>query len=291
KAWAAKQGPLVRDAEGNMSNGHMRTNAGGVRQYKSLGGQWVNEADVDNGHARWGRDTFAQQTALSYEMRKAQSEGQLQSLAKNYKAVAQGPGGWGMNEDQAGGAWIGAAFERQNEHLEYKDTDWQTGDLKVDKSTQATDATGKAVEGTGLRGNGLIDEIYEKKGSYSVGQMGSNTVQQLIDAHKSADLIANASADGYGWDQNGNQVKYSPEAITKAKEQRRKIAAIAETFMHQQSAGGGVPEDQQAQQAASQQGDGRRQASTPGAGHVAERVVELAELTGVYTKPPETPQS
>ncbi|MGH7240778.1 MAG: hypothetical protein ACREGB_00600 [Candidatus Saccharimonadales bacterium] len=249
KTWAAKQ--WRTDENGNRVNDYMRTDGEGRTQYKTLGGAWVNEADVDRGHARWGRDTFAQQTALSYEMKKAQTEGQLQDLAKNYQVIARGVdsngnkvgGGWGMSREQAGGAWIGAAFERQNEHLEFKGTNWQTGELNVDKAT-------------GLAGGGFVDEVYEKKGSYPVAQMGSNTIEQLKKAHASTVAVLGNSSS-------------TPAARAAAEEQQRKLNAIAETFMRDVGAG-----------------SEKRQAGTPGAGHVAERVVEFAQLTGAYQYAP-----
>ncbi|HWT55612.1 MAG TPA: hypothetical protein VN031_01120 [Candidatus Microsaccharimonas sp.] len=266
KAWANKQWRM--DENGKRVNDWVQTDSQGRTQYKSLGGAWVNEADVDRGHSRWGKDTFAQQTALSYEMRKAQSEDQLQTLAKNYRVVAQGVdaagnkvgGGWGMTQEQAGGAWIGAAFERQNEHLEFKGVNWKTGELNVD-------------EATGLAGGGFVDEVYEKKGSYPVSQMGSNTVEQLKKAHASTVEVLRSSSD--------------PDVRAKAEEQQRKIAAIAETFMHDVGTGGGMvgQTEDGAPIMGAPAGGGKRQAGTQGAAHVAERVVELAELTGVRTQP------
>lgn len=248
---------------------------GGRRQFRSLGGQWIDEADVDKGHARWGKDTFAQQTALSYEMRKAQTEGQLQHLARNYSSVAQGPGGWGMNDQEAQGAWIGAAFERQNEHLEFKSTDWKSGELKAADN--------------GLRGGGLVDEIYEKKGSYSVAQMGSNTIEQLKVAHQSANDVITQSDTTLA---NANATQAERDAAATARraavEQQEKIAAISETFMHEYGASGGLPDDRQAEaQATTSPGaPSRRQANTPGAAHVAERVKELAIMAGTYDAAP-----
>jgi hypothetical protein len=259
----------IRGLTVNKNTSRRRVNSDGTVQYETLGGAWVNEADVDRGHARWGRDTFAQQAALSYEMRKAQDEGQLQGLARNFRSVAQGPGGWGMDDQQAGGAWIGAAFERQNEHLEFKSTDWQTGELKVDKDT-------------GLAGGAFVEEAYQKKGSYSLAQMGSNTIEQLKKAHESADAVLASAPAG-------------SDAAIKAQEQKDKIKAISETFMHQMA--GGVDDEQRAQLLQQQAADvdqqtGRtpvRQANVPGAAAVGERAVELAKLTGVYREAPSNP--
>ncbi len=234
---------LLRDFRGAEARGLARTE-NGRRQYKSLGGAWIDEANVRAGHDKWGGDTFAQQAALSYEMRKASTEEEVQGLASRYAAVAQGS--WGMTDRQAGGAWIGAAFENQNQHLEYKGTDWRTGQV-----------------GGGGAGR-FVDEIYEKKGSYPLAQMSSNTVEQLKVAHREA--VRTGDVD-----------------------RQNKIRAITETFMHEYGSGGvpGAPPDEGGETAPG--AGGRRQASTPGAAHVAERVRELAVMTGVYAAAPTGP--
>jgi hypothetical protein len=249
-------GKVIKDAKGDAvwynsddsvasaaqrESSQVRIGADGGRKFKTLGGAYIGESDVDKGHARWGNDTFAQQTSLAYEMRKAQSEGQLANLSENYHNVAQGDGGWGMNDEQAGGAWIGGAFEHQGIHLENKYTDWETGKLRDD-------------------GKGYVDELYEKKGSYNVAQMGSRSIERLKEAHQLA--VASGDVDT-----------------------QEKIAAVAETFMHQMGTGAGASEEERAAAAAA--GTPLRMASTPGAAHVAERVHELAVLTGVFGTAPD----
>ncbi len=261
KKWAMRQaafGAVQTDADGKRfrTNGQVREYLDGndnvtKRDFMSLGGAWINENDVDAGHARWGKDTFAQQASLAYEMRKAQSEGQLKNLATNYKNVAQGAGGWGNTDSEAAGSWIGAAFEHQNQHLEYKYTDWQTGNLS--------------------KADDYVDEIYEKKGSYPLAQMSSNSIERLITAYN------DPSADDT---------------------RRQKIASIAESFMHEFGAGGQQIGEATGQEqrpiitTADDEVSGRKQASVQGAAHVAERVRELAVLTGRYNPgapPPGTP--
>lgn len=249
KKWANKQ--WRTDENGNRVNDWVR-DKDGVRQYKTLGGAWVNEADVDAGHSRWGNNTFAQQTALAYEMRKAQTEEQLGDLAANYHNIATGEGGWGMSDQQAGGTWIGAAFEHQNQHLEYKYTNWKDG------SMVANDGSSKGAQ--------FVDEVYEKRGSYQMGQMGSHTIKKLQDEYTAAGERGDTAT-------------------------QEKIAAVAETFMHQIGGVGGEAEDI-AQQTAAQQATGggvRRQASTPGAAHVAEQVRRLAAMTGRHDATRDTP--
>ena len=257
------------------SQGLARTDGEGHRQWKSLGGKWVNESDVIEGQREWGRDVAAQQAALSYEMRKASSEEEAAGISKRYQSLARGQ--WGMTETQAGGAWIGAAFENQNSRLEYKYTSWKDGKLSRGKVTTASGEE----EATAL-GAGLVSEIYDKRGSYNVAQMGSTTIEQLQEAYKDASLMA------AGIDAKGNDAKYSAEQIAAATDQKQKIEAIAETFMHQYGGVGGESDDV-ARQIASQggaQANSSRTANTPGSAHTAERVRQLAEMTGVYRAAP-----
>lgn len=217
----------------------------GKTQFQTLGGGWVDEAAVDAGHARWGKDAFAIQAALSYEMRKATTEEQTQSLSDNYHAVAQS---LGMSDNQAGGAWIGAAFENQNQHLQYKHTDWQTGQMTE----------------SGRRK--FVSEIYEKKGSYPLAQMGSNTIVKLQEAYKEAERTGDLDTMNH-------------------------VKAISETFVNEMGMGMGAQAgmvDDSGTPLPTTPGisGGRRQANTPGAAHVAERVRELADMTGILAASP-----
>lgn len=240
------------------------------RQFRTLGGAWVDEAAVDEGHRRWGRDHFAQQAALSYEMRKANSEEDVERISSGYRALAKDA--WGMTDTEASGAWIGAAFENQSQHIEFKKTDWGTGDVNYDS---------------------LADEIYEKKGSYPLAQMHSRTIERLKQGYKEAQDVVNAP----GADSDSAEYK-------KARERMMKIEAITETFMSEFGGSGGIQYDDKGQpiamvpptaQAQRQQSQGAgqagsqqpyRTANTPGAAHVAERVQELAVLTGAFNAAP-----
>lgn len=217
----------------------------GRRQYKSLGGAWVDEGEVLEGKRRWGNDTFAQQAALSYEMKKSITDEQVEGLTSNYGAQVKS---WGMSDQQAFGAWIGSGFENQNQHLEFKHTKWNG-------------ATGR-VE---LNGAALATEMYERRGSYNLAQMSAHTIEQLSTVYDTADEPT-----------------------------KRKIEAVAETFMSRYGSGtaGGEDEELRAQQLAAAQGidmgAAREQirANTPGAAHVAEEVRKLTVKTGVYQKNP-----
>lgn len=254
-----KQEALRRAARGD--NSLMRVDKDTKkRQFKSLGGLWVDEAAVDEGHRRWGNDRYAQQAALSYEMRKANSEEEVAGISSRYASLARNA--WGMSDKEAGGAWIGAAFENQNQHIEFKKTDWDTGDVRYDA---------------------LADEIYEKKGSYPLAQMHSRTIERLKQGYQNADDIIS--------DTSSTQAQKDV-----ALERKRKIEAITETFMSELGGGGGggfqmdpatgQPVALNPPTGASQQQGPYRMANTAGAAHVAERVQELAVMTGAFVGAP-----
>lgn len=236
----------------------------GKREFRTLGGAWVSEAEVDRGHQRWGKDTFAQQTALSYEMRKANSEQDVRRISKGYRQLAQGPGGWGMSDYEAGGSWIGASFENQNQHLEYKKTDWKTGEL-------------------GTKGyNGFVDELYEKKGSYATGQMHSSTIERLQEAYKEADVAM------------AMPTTTAAERAT-LEDRKRKIESVAEMFVHDIGAGstGATIPNADGGQPTVVEGErpiagvtGERMVSAQGAAHTNERIFELAKMTRVLEGAP-----
>ncbi len=248
------RGLLVNKQAATLENGlkkEVKDNSGNVigYQYKSLGGAWVNEADVDAGQRRWGRNSFAQQAALSYEMRKADTEEDVQSIATNYGQVAKS---MGMTDQQATGAWIGAAFENQDKHLEFKYTDWQTGQLKDPQ--------------------GLLSEIYEKRGSYNMSQMHAKTIDSII--------LANRDAGNVLRDNSATQEQKDTAAATQSK-----AASIAETFMSRYG-GAGHFAGEVGESPVERDATGGRapsyQSNAQGSAHVAERVRQLAAETGVY---------
>jgi hypothetical protein len=231
---------------GDLSEALVRVDNNGTRQYKTLGGGWVNEAHVDAGHKRWGRDTFAQQAALSYEMRKAASDEEVQGVSSRYAALATEE--WGMSNDQAQGAFIGAGFENQNQHLEFKHTNAITGQVNYEA---------------------FVKEAYEKKGSYPLAQMSANTSNQLINAYEQ-------------FERDGNQQGMDD------------VRAIAETFIQRGGGGGGQQigggDDEPPIRTPTTQGGGGDQQPrvfASGAGHVNERIRELAVRTHALDRPPD----
>jgi hypothetical protein len=167
KKHALKNGTqAVKNAAGEWSDGDWREKDG-IREFKSLGGAWVKEADVDAGHTRWGNDTFAQQAALSYEMRKASggSDQDRERVVSNFHSTVDS---WGISEQQKQGIWKGSGFENQNASLMYKHT------------KQSTDANG--VQTTSFDHKGFMNEIYEKKGTYPMAQMDATTISRMTEA-------------------------------------------------------------------------------------------------------------
>ena len=237
----------------------------GRRQFKTLGGAWVNEASVDEGHRRWGRDHFAQQAALSYEMRKANTEQDVDRISKRYSDLASGS--WHMTDTEAKSAWTGAAFENQNQHIEFKKTNWETGEL-------------------GSAGyQSLTDEIYEKKGAYPLAQMHSRSIERLKQAYDDADQIANGGIGSMTVvGEDGTLRAAEARDVEMAKDRQRKIAAISEMFMHDLGYSGMDKDGKPVMSSGG--GSGERRVTSGGAAHLNERVFELARATGRLTDAP-----
>jgi hypothetical protein len=190
-------------------------------------------------------------------MRKASSEDELQGLAQRYSQTAKGQ--WARTDEQAAGIWMGAAFENQNKHLEFKRTDWRTGQL--------SDGGRRA----------FVDEIYENRGSYNLAQMNSNTIEQLKGTHDHYEaIVANRASTNQQRDE--------------ALDQMGKIRSVSETFMHELGGGAGGPQPVGPNNTPISVGPsgagGSRQSSTPGAAYVAERVRELQDVSHNYKAGP-----
>lgn len=151
-AEAERQGLVRMDPKGT-----------GKKQYKTLGGAFVDEAAVDAGHKRWGKNQFAQQAALSYEIRKAAKTEDIEGLTKRYQSLATEQ--WGNSERQATGTWKGSTFENQGTHMALKHTSWK-GDLNASE---------------------FATEMYEKKGSYPIANMTAHSIEKLGEAYDDGD--------------------------------------------------------------------------------------------------------
>lgn len=244
---------LTKEANGDLlsANGLKKIEADGTVKYKSLGGQWIEEANVIEGHRKWGNNQFAQQAALSYEMRKAMTDEQVQGISDRYADLAMDD--WGLSERQAGGNWIGAAFENQNQHLEYKNTDVSYK---------------KGQRGAKINSKKLADEMYEKKGSYPIAQMSGHTITQLGKAYDEAEASGDTAT-------------------------MEKIKAVSETFVQRGVTGGQMvgDGDQQHIEGVAQATDGTPRTYSSGAAAVNEKVNWLARKTGALGPPPTAPPS
>jgi len=164
-------------ARGEGKDEEWRINENGGLEYKSLGGGWVGESDVIEGHQRWDGNSYALQAILSYEQRKASTQDEKDHVVREYTDLARDS--WGMNSGQAAGAWKGAGFENQNSDLEFKymSPDITTGEMK-------------------LNGLGMLREIDEKK---ALGQMlyqsGDTWTSMADEVRSAAELLDSTSAD------------------------------------------------------------------------------------------------
>ena len=272
---AANAAGALHDESGRAlenGNGLKRITESGKTQYKSLGGQWVDETDVVEGHKRFGKDVAAQQAILSYEQRKAMTDEEVQGITDRYVPLAQQQ--WGMTENQAQGAWIGAGFENQNQHLEYKNTksNGKEGTAKLDVAKFAKEA-------------------YEKKGSYQLSQMSGHTVVQLENAFKTAvetgdtesqdrlkavaETFMHQLSSGGGGHRTDEGAVDDPAAIARAEQAMRDAAAGSQRGQTSSGAAtGGAP----------------RMVSSSGSGAVGEAVYRFARTTGVIAAPPMNPE-
>jgi hypothetical protein len=224
-----------------------RNTTTGAMQYKSLGGTWIDESDVLNGQRRWGKDVSAQQAAVSYEMRKAMEEDDVAGVSKRYASLARNQ--FGMTDTQAAGAWMGAAFENQNQHLEYKSTNWENGRLNAEKFSK---------------------EVYEKKGTYPLSQMSSHTITQLKSAYDTGDA----------------ETKQRVQSIAESFVQRGGGGAGGVASVDPDT-GAPIPAAPTTPGAAPV--PGYVQTNSQGSAHVAENVRGLASHVGVYIPSPGGP--
>lgn len=146
------EGSLWRHATDSSGN---RT---GAIEYQSAGGSWQNEQSVDEAQRKYGKRNVSQfQQSMSYEMKKAATQQQQDNLVRSFGETADE---WGMSDNQANGAWIGAGFANQDSNLQWKHGRWDGG-------------SGSFQMGSG--GANLITEMDEKKGSYEAGRMNADT--------------------------------------------------------------------------------------------------------------------
>ncbi|MDB5184879.1 MAG: rane protein of unknown function [Candidatus Saccharibacteria bacterium] len=106
------------DAETN--KGDWRTDSEGKTEYRTLGGAWVKESDVNAANKEFGSNQAALQAATTYEMRKATEEGNVDHFRENYqKDITDRSTRLGtrvMSDGQSTGILKGAAFANQGTH-------------------------------------------------------------------------------------------------------------------------------------------------------------------------------
>lgn len=142
-------------AAGYQAGRDFRTGANGqVTQLANLGGTMYDVATVERADERWGGNQAAYQKSLSYEMTKVLTQQQQDNILNNYATSSRS---WGMDQDQANGAWIGAGFQQQNQNRQWKH-------YSIGNNGQ-------------MNANGLamMREIDEKQGSYQMLQQNADT--------------------------------------------------------------------------------------------------------------------
>ncbi len=132
----------------------------GAKEYRSAGGSWQSESSVTEAQRKYGSRNVSQlQQSLAYEMRKAATQEQQDSVVRNFAETADA---WGMSENQTNGAWIGAGFANQDSNLQWKHGRWSRDSATGEMKMAANEAS-------------IIKEMDEKKGSYEAGRMNADT--------------------------------------------------------------------------------------------------------------------
>ncbi len=169
KAWA-----FAHDAAGGT---HWKRNADNSLSFRTLGGRWVSESDVDQGHARWDGNDSALQAATAYEMQKATTQEQMDYVRANFGRMNERGSGFNMSGDQFAGVWIGAAFQKQNTDRQWKQYAWN-------------EANGE------LRSNGLglMQEVDERQGSWQMASQSADTWTTMSEEVNRAAHILNGTA-------------------------------------------------------------------------------------------------
>jgi hypothetical protein len=245
KAWKGDDDVNYAALTVNKATAKTRLSKDGVKQFQTLGGGWVSEQAVDASRKRWGNDTYAQQAALSYEMKKAATEEDQQRISREYSGLAAS---WGMSDNQAAGTWIGAAYENQGDKLMYKHTNWRDGSIDADK---------------------FSTELYEKRGSYQASQLTSENFSQLKSEYVRNKAIA-------------SDASRTEKDRREAAGVQKRIESIAESFVQRGGSGGMVGQDADGRPVTiAGSGGGGARAMSQGSAHTAERVRDLAQVTGV----------
>lgn len=185
RAYSANLRQADRDRANGVGEGQSwRTNSQGQLEVQSAAGKWVSrQAAVQARQAYGENNTAAYQASVAYEMRKATTQKEHDSLINNF---ATGTAERGMTAEQANGVWIGAAFANQNEDRQWKYHSWQR-DENGGLSHQ-------------VNGVGLMREIDEKQGTYAAQMQNADTwttmTQEVGRAHQTIGDLEQQEAAG-----------------------------------------------------------------------------------------------
>ena len=127
-------------------------------QYKSLGGAWVDEADVDEAQRVFGHSASAFQAAVTYEYGKAIEQEDMDNIVAQAPTVGRS---LGLTGDQINGAMIGAGFAMQGKDLTLKN--YRLG------------ADGELH----LNDDNLVNDIYQQKDPGSLLRQNANLERKL----------------------------------------------------------------------------------------------------------------
>lgn len=198
KAWALAQA----GGEGV----HWRMNSAGTgREFKTLGGKWVSETNVDSAHERWDGNQSMLQWSLGYEMSKATTQEQQDYLYQSYGRVGQQGSGFNLNDGEMGGLWTGAAFSKQNTDRQWKHYGWN------------------GENGGQLQANGLalMEEIDERQGNYAMSQQHAETWTTMREEYGRAQQVLAARDAG---------AEVSAEEVAYAEDVSHRATRIANSF-------------------------------------------------------------
>lgn len=174
------------DAEGYNTNGHVREKRDasgkltGQRQFRTLGGKWIDENAVDQAHGRWDGDQYALQAATAYEMQKATTQEEQDYLFNNFGRLRESGSGFSMSGGELGGLWTGAGFAKQNSDRQWKHYSWDEGNNRLQLGSLEA-----------------MREIDERQGNWAMTAQHADTWTTLSEAtNRSRQALADHAAPG-----------------------------------------------------------------------------------------------
>ena len=197
KAWAlesdraALQAGVNNAGDSIVDGNHVRIR-GNRRQFRTLGGRWVSEDNVDQAAQRWHGNMPMMQWALGYEMSKAASQEEMDYLYNNFGRLNEEGSGLNLSDGQMGGMWTGAAFAKQNADRQYKHYAWS--------AVPGTDQHALRMSGVNM-----MKEIDERQGNWAMMSQSADTwtsmseevnrARRILDGRATADEQGQMSAD------------------------------------------------------------------------------------------------